>query len=246
MCCCSLNTICPGCEELRSSPNCVLQCECIWSEDRLVTWRYYDKAVYDNSKMRGKELQEKIGNMVELKEAIMKQLPKYSHHLCEYTFLNNVRAHDKDTLDYGQMYIQTDYSAQPSMRSQNSLTCSAPATCSLSCWVIAFPVKKTRLVDGIVEEYKFMECTHLRAISPSRGEGKDQDWLMHHAILKHIIEDHRKEHDLTKVIIWTDGCPTQYKCRQNFYGLTLYDDILIIHRFAATSQFKGVHDKLGK
>jgi hypothetical protein len=50
-------------------------------------------------------------------------------------------------------------------------------------------------------------------------------------------------------MIWTDGAPNQYKCRYVFFWLAKAQaefGLEIIHRFAATAQFKGVHDKIGQ
>jgi 6-phosphogluconate dehydrogenase len=53
--------------------------------------------------------------------------------------------------------------------------------------------------------------------------------------------------EVTNVIVWTDGAVGQYKCRQNFYSLaTQFEEVKVTHKFAATSQFKGVHDKIGQ
>ncbi len=52
---------------------------------------------------------------------------------------------------------------------------------------------------------------------------------------------------LKRVTLWTDGSPNQFKCRQNFFFLShRLTDINAIHNFGATSQFKGVHDKVGE
>jgi hypothetical protein len=87
-------------------------------------------------------------------------------------------------------------------------------------------------------------------ITPSSGKCKDQDWFTHCKIFDHLLAIYKAEiPDLQKVIVWTDGAPNQYKCRQNFYWLsTVYarTGIQIIHRFGATAQFKGVHDKIGQ
>ena len=50
-------------------------------------------------------------------------------------------------------------------------------------------------------------------------------------------------------MLWTDGAPNQYKCRQNFYWMANVErefGVSIIHRFGATAQFKGIHDKIGQ
>lgn len=99
--------------------------------------------------------------------------------------------------------------------------------------------------------YKYYECDHLRVVSPSTGKGKDQDWFLHCKVFEKLIHHYRTTSipTLNRCIVWTDGAPNQYKCRQNFYWLSTALDklnIKIYHRFAATAQFKGVHDKVGQ
>ena len=45
--------------------------------------------------------------------------------------------------------------------------------------------------------------------------------------------------------LWTDGCKGQYKGKKNFSIATTMQSVEFIHNFAATSQFKGLHDKIG-
>lgn len=84
----------------------------------------------------------------------------------------------------------------------------------------------------------------------SSGKQKDQDWFLHCNIFDQIINNYKaKIPGFRKIIVWTDGAPNQYKCRQNFYWLSKVHELFgikIIHRFAATAQFKGVHDKIGQ
>ena len=52
-------------------------------------------------------------------------------------------------------------------------------------------------------------------------------------------------------IVWTDNCPTQYRCRQNFYHVanaakTLHHKPITIHKFAQKYRFKGSWDATGK
>ena len=54
---------------------------------------------------------------------------------------------------------------------------------------------------------------------------------------------------LDRVTVWTDGAPNQYKNRYNFYWISMAHErfgVRICHRFGATAQFKGVHDKIGQ
>ena len=51
----------------------------------------------------------------------------------------------------------------------------------------------------------------------ARSKNKDNDWFAHHKCLDHIITHYQTIIDgLTRVRLYTDGCPTQYQCRQNY------------------------------
>jgi hypothetical protein len=99
-------------------------------------------------------------------------------------------------------------------------------------------------------EYTYYSCDHIRVVSPSTGKGKDQDWFFHCKILDKLMAHYKSIiPNLNKCTIWTDGANTQYKNRQNFFWVAQAFDkygIIVIHRFAATAQFKGVHDKIGQ
>ena len=50
-------------------------------------------------------------------------------------------------------------------------------------------------------------------------------------------------------MVWTDNCPTQYKCRQNFWKVAssgTTNNSVIIHKFAQKFRFKGPWDATGK
>ena len=52
-------------------------------------------------------------------------------------------------------------------------------------------------------------------------------------------------------IVWTVNCPTQYKCRQNFYNISHFSSHFIqptriVHKFAQKFRFKGSWDATGK
>lgn len=79
---------------------------------------------------------------------------------------------------------------------------------------------------------------------------------MHHlsldALVKHYIAEPeaKGKPPITRIILWTDGCPNQYLCCQNFVKVAAFwwasKGIRLFHRFAPTADFKGVHDTIGK
>jgi hypothetical protein len=65
---------------------------------------------------------------------------------------------------------------------------------------------------------QYFKCDHIRVVSPSTGKGKDQDWFLPCKIFEFLISMYKVDDpELSKIKIWTDGAPTQYKCRQNLF-----------------------------
>jgi len=89
-----------------------------------------------------------------------------------------------------------------------------------------------------------------------RKRGKN-DHVFHDACIKYIQEFYDKEHTdeglpLIEInIIWTDTCPTQYKCRQNFLNVATFGSkngfkSKLLHKFGQKYRFKGPWDATGK
>jgi hypothetical protein len=215
------------------------------------TWKAYAEHELDNNKMI-KELRVFHGNGEEFKTFFLKALKEYKEHYFVYRWLQFSRQFDISHLTSNDIYIQTDYGAQPVLDSQDKLNSTGHGVCVISCWVILHSPEDMAYKDknGITHRFRYFKCDHVRAVTPSTGKSKDQDWFTHCTIFDHLISMYKTEiPELKTIYVWTDGAPTQYKCRQNFFWLTnAYKNhkIRIVHRFGATAQFKGVHDKIGQ
>jgi hypothetical protein len=98
--------------------------------------------------------------------------------------------------------------------------------------------------------HKCVECDYVRVVvTSSTGLGKDQDLFLHNSVFEFVIQFYRGQlSHLKRIIIWTDRCKGQYKCQQSFSYLAYLGGLYIIeivHRFAATARFKGIHDMIG-
>jgi hypothetical protein len=241
---------CTACDKFQASEYCLLQCPKLFDESVHYKWKEYGKTLLDN----GKEIQEiqcKSGSLQQFQEKFTTTLKSYKAHYFNYKWLNLVRKADLAGLKPDELFIQTDYSAQPALDSQDKLNSVGHGVCVLSCWVVLHsPRQESYEVDGERKYYTFYECDHIRVVTPSTGKCKDQDWFLHCKIFEQLIEKYKvKIPGLRRIILWTDGAPNQYKCRQNFFWLSkVYEKlgVLIVHRFGATAQFKGVHDKVGQ
>lgn len=213
-----------------------LSCTTIFSAQRCAKWRYYE--TINHGKFSTKELRYTEDTTGEdLRKAILKHLATYAKHHWTYRWLDFVRECDRTFLKRGQLYMQTDFAAQIELGGQHTPCAGHSNRCNLSCWAVVYNC------NGEVV------CDHVRVVSPATGKQKDQDWFMHSHIFREIMKYYKSllEYEIEDVIVWTDGAQNQYKCRQNFYSVaTQFEDFKVTHRFAATSQFKGVHDKIGQ
>jgi hypothetical protein len=66
----------------------------------------------------------------------MEQYRKYTKHYFQYKWLNLCRELDVLNLGENELYIQTDYSAQPVLDPQDKLNSQAHGVCVLSCWIV--------------------------------------------------------------------------------------------------------------
>ena len=88
------------------------------------------------------------------------------------------------------------------------------------------------------------------------SRGKKNDYVFHEACLTYLCsfyDTQRKKEgkDVTPVnIVWTDQCPSQYKCRQNFWNVATSAEqtphSICIHKFGAKYRFKGSWDAFSK
>lgn len=198
------------------------------------------------------ELRPTLGKGLAFRGAILKQLSEYKKHYFKYRWLQLMRKFDVATLSPSDIYIQTDYGAQPTLDSQDKLNSTGHGVCVLSCWLIMHSPQVLTYTDddGASQVFTYYECDHTRVITPSKGKCKDQDYFLHCEIFDFLLQRYTsKIQGLRRVIVWTDGAPNQYKCRHNFFWLSQIKEkygLQICHRFGATAQFKGVHDKIGQ
>lgn len=248
--CCYEN--CAACAAHSESAECLLNCPTMFDESRTITWKEFETHTLDNGyKVRELRVQQSK-SVTEFREKFIEKLSKYKEHFFKYKWLEFCRKFDIASLEPWDIYIQTDYSAQPVLEAQDKLNSQGHGVCVLSCWVVLHSPQMVEYTDdeGVLRSMRYYECDHIRVVSPSKGKGKDQDWYLHCTIFDFLISHYKRIiPNLLRVIVWTDGAPTQYKCRQNFFHVGQSfrkHGVIIIHRFGATAQFKGVHDKVGQ
>ena len=242
---------CAQCQDFLKSNLCILNCPALFDNELIYRWKEYKIHTLDNGK-KIKELRAVTSTVNEFSIAFVNMFERYRKHYFIYSWLNLCRRLDMKRLGPHELFIQTYYSAQPVLESQDKLNSVGHGVCVLSCWVVLHSPCQMYYVnkEGENVEYMYYECDHIRVVTPSTGKQKDQDWFLHCKAFDYIIKMYTEQlGQIKKVIVWTDGAPTQYKCRQNFYWISQTfstNNVQVIHRFGATAQFKGVHDKIGQ
>lgn len=242
---------CAQCAQFFRSNECIMSCPTAFSEDSHYKWREYGQVLLDNGKYLT-ELKEVSGGLQAFRRRFMQVLSKYKRHYYTYTFLNHVRKDEVANMGPDDVLINVDYAAQPTLDSQDKINCVGHGVCVMECFVVLHSPRDEFYVgeNGQRVRYRFYECTHARVITPSTGKQKDQDWYMHVCSAEKLLRGLVLENPLRKNFsIWTDGARNQYKCRHNFMWMTHLSNelgIRITHRYGATAQFKGVHDKVGQ
>ena len=98
-------------------------------------------------------------------------------------------------------------------------------------------------------------CDKWIVFGDTLARGKKNDHVFHNAVLSYLIKFYNMEREaqgkqpIPNNIIHTDNCPTQYKCRQNFYHIATCGQKFpcrIVHKFAQKFGFKGPWDATGK
>ena len=87
-------------------------------------------------------------------------------------------------------------------------------------------------------------------IASTLTKGKKADHATHNTALDKVINIYKEKiPGLNLVIVHTDNCPGQYRCRQNFLKIASVQErhpgIVIKHELAVVDNFKGKHDTVG-
>jgi hypothetical protein len=159
---------CEVCKSFLSDESCVLSCPMLFSDTDHYKWKEYVHHELDNGNSI-KELREIHGNGKLFKATFEKQLIKYKKHYFTYRWLQFSRRFDVLNATAFDLYIQTDYGAQPVLDSQDKPNSVGHGVCVLSCWLVLHSPQDMEYVDSdsVVHKFKYFQCDHIRVITPS-------------------------------------------------------------------------------
>ena len=185
-------------------------------------------------------------------------------HMSQYEWRNTMRKIDTIMSDRNlHRVIMTDFGATLDLSAaekDNSSVDNHAVICIFFVNLNWRNVKYKRAVEdvGLVEdEIIVSDCEKWIFFGDTISAGKKNDHVFHNACQTNIIKYYDKQRldsGLTAIpfnIVWTDNCPTQYRCRQNFYHVanaakTLHHKPITIHKFAQKYRFKGSWDATSK
>ncbi len=148
------------------------------------------------------------------------------------------------------LLVYTDFASNLNFKPPKSECCGQDKHGNLAVFIVLTGRKKIEMVNG--EVVVFGQCDYWFGFGGTEKPGKKNDWVFHMAMLDHIVNHYtcKRNKPFSFIRVWTDNCPTQYKCRQNFLHLALLMKKYKIkygeHCFAAIYGFKGIWDGLGK
>ena len=160
---------------------------------------------------------------------------------------------DLDSMGPNEAVIFTDYAAQLSLEALEKVNSSTNAHAVDDVFVVLSNRREVEVCtkEGSTEKVVVFDVDVHHFFAETFTKGKKNDHAMHLTCLYRLVEHLRdKNPDLDHITVWSDNAPNQYKCRQNFMGVTTiekqFKNLKLTHRLAVKSQFKGCHDGYGK
>lgn len=128
---------CAQCKQFETSDASVFSCPTLFDDSIVYRWKEYQQHTLDNQHTI-KELRIKASDVAGFRANLSEMMTKFKKHYFTYKWLNLCRNIDIERIDGSTIYIQTDYSAQPVLDSQDKLNSQGHGVCVLSCWVITY------------------------------------------------------------------------------------------------------------
>jgi hypothetical protein len=189
----------------------------------------------------------------EVMAKLQQQLRDCIVHETGKTWKNRMRTIDVYTFDDKTILVCTDFSAMMDLRPIKT-KCSHVDRHAVVAIFYVFTNPRW-VVTETGETVRVSDCDVWHVFGDTLNKNTKNDHVFHNAALNHVLKHYTRDGNLptpsSRVRVWTDNCPTQYRCRQNFFALSkIPNDFELIelaeHCFAQVSSFKGPWDAAGK
>ena len=208
------------------------------------TWEPIEK---DSKKRYPQKTKMPVKKIISKLEPELKNEAEHDFHL---KFQKRMIKMDMETVDEKDLLIYTDYASNLNHHPPKSECCGHDKHSVLAVYIVLTGRQEVRIENG--EKVNYAECDYWFGFVGTNEDGKKSDWVSHHVMLNTIIEHYinKEGRQYENLRVWTDNCPTQYKCRQNFFLLAKlalkFEFRYVEHCFASIYGFKGIWDGLGK
>ena len=249
---------CPTCKEKLRINECVVLNNCS-EKIEVLEWKDAPRAGTKGNKQNTQlELGLSILPVNEVMKKLQSQLEICKLHQAEYRWRNHMRQIDLTMSNSDTTrVICTDFGATLDLSAVEKDNCSVDNHAVICIFFIVYNWRVTDFIDdGNLNQVIINDCDKWIWFGDTMSKGKKNDHIFHNACLEHIItfyDKERSEKNLPSIkinIVHTDNCPTQYKCRQNFWKVATHcnhhSGAILIHKFAQKYRFKGSWDATGK
>ena len=200
----------------------------------LMEWNYADRKGKNARGKQNKQLELSSVNLPvrDVVSRLIESMTTTRVHMAKYEWHNLMRKIDLLNSDPSvTMVFCTDFAATLDLGASEKDNCSVnnhAVVCIIMAsynWRKVKYIKKTKGEPDIECEVMVCDTDRWVFFGESMSKGKKNDHVFHMACLDYIISFYakkREEDGLPEVkynIVWTDQCPNQYKCRQNFYNV---------------------------
>ena len=235
---------CANCNTI-SINQCPTHSTCI-EETKCMLWQ-------EAARAGGKTQLEPVENYLATKDIITKlekaiEVGRKTYVLSQWN--DHMRKIDCEESNKDTTVILTDFSPSLDLRARQTDNCSVNNHAVLDTFCLLNNFRKVKLDN---DKYTNLCDTHCFCyFGCSMSSGKKNDHAFHIACVDETLKKDsviRVERNIgmrKKTIVWTDNCPTQHKCRQNFLHIAKKRNESFIHKFATKYHFKGPWDGCGK
>eukprot|EP00956_Cyclotella_meneghiniana_P016615 scaffold26325_cov20-Cyclotella_meneghiniana.AAC.1 len=175
-------------------------------------------------------------------------------HIQEIRWISHFRKTKFAVLPPTSIMIFTDFAALMCLRAFEAKNSSVDAHAICATFVVMYNRRFVTLKKKIGEcetvfQHELFNVDVHHFFAETLEKGKKNDHAMHNTCLKAIIPHYQQilrdlhNVELNHVIICTDNCPNQYRCRQTFLPIAAaalhFPGITIEHILAVKDNFKG-------
>lgn len=244
-----------GIEKKLRIRECPVLSECT-KEIKVLQWKEVPRTLDEQGNVTSEQLEltEEWMPMSEAVDVMISRLEEARLHYTQTQWLAVVRELDITTLESGELLVFTDFAATLDLRAGETDNCSVDGHAVVDNFVVLHSPRNVSVEKepGTVVTHRINECEVWHMFGDSRSKGKKNDHVFHNASLDMIVKYYNQTlgQQINTVTVWTDNCPNQYKCKQNFLKIATFalrsKGIVLRHRFAQKYHFKGVWDGAGK